>query len=281
VGTALTSLGPDPEAYRWTFNLQNQRDADDYGPLIDLCQTFGFSDAAFLADAPTVIDVEQWLAGFAFASLAGAMDNYGGDGAQHNARFWRRPSDGLFLYFPHDLDFFGSTAMSVVGNGDLERLLADRSWHRIYYERLYDTAARGFDLGRLDRACDELGALLPEQDFVGHCAAMSDRAAWVLLDSPESVTQTYVPVAFEITTNGGADFETALPDVVLEGTGWIDMHALWWSGSAAPLAVTWVDRDTWQVTVPLGLGANLVELTATDLGGNEVGADAIVVTYAP
>src|SRR5688572_30875373 len=48
--------------------------------------------------------------------FAGAMDNYGGDGAQHNARFWLRPEDQLFLYFPHDLDYFGSTTMAVIGN---------------------------------------------------------------------------------------------------------------------------------------------------------------------
>jgi hypothetical protein len=66
---------------------------------------------------------------------------------------------------------------------------------------------------------------------------------------------------------------------VLEGDGWIDVRDLWWGG--APLAVTWLDRDTWQVTVPLAVGANAIDLTATDLGGREVGADIIVVTYAP
>ena len=279
VGAALTNMGPDPEAYRWTFPLQSQRDADDYGPLVDLCQTFGSSDAVFLADAPTVIDVDQWLGGFAFASLAAAVDNYGGDGAQHNARFWLRPDDGLFLYFPHDLDFFGSSSMSVIGNNDLQRLLADRTWHRSYYEQLYDTAARGFDPVRLDRICGEVGALLPDQDFAGHCATMKARAAWVLSGSGDAVVRAYPRVDFAVTTNGGADFTTASPDVVLQGDGWIDVHEVWWSGS--PLALTWVDADTWQVTVPLAIGVNAIDLTATDLAGDEVGADTIAVSYVP
>ncbi len=171
--------------------------------------------------------------------------------------------------------------MSVVGNNDLGRLLADRTWHRAYYQRLYDTGARGFDSWRLDRICAEVGALLPDQDFPGHCAAMEARAAWVLTDSSEAVLRAYRPTVFAITTNGGADFETSSADVVLEGDGWIDVRDLWWSGSPAPLLVTWLDGDTWQVTVPLALGANVLDLVATDLAGDEVGAATIEVTYAP
>ena len=96
-----------------------------------------------------------------------------------------------------------------------------------------------------------------------------------------AVLLAYPPVDFAVTTNGGADFATASPDVVLEGDGWIDVHDVWWGGSLAPLAVTWMDADTWQVTVPLAIGVNAIDLTATDLAGDEVGTDTIAVSYAP
>lgn len=53
------------------------------------------------------------------------------------------------------------------------------------------------------------------------------------------------------------------------------------SGSPDPLPVTWLDGDSWQVTVPLAPGFNGIDLTATDLAGDPVGADAIGVTLPP
>jgi hypothetical protein len=281
VGTALTDLGPDPEAWRWTFAPQNERERDDLGPMIRLGRTFAQPDPAFAATVDGVIDVDQWLRGFAFATMAGAVDNYGGDGAQHNARFYARPDDGRVLYFPHDLDFFGWSGMPVVGNGDLQRLIADPGRRRTYYQHLFDVIDRGFDPAALAADCAQIGALLPAQAFAGHCGEMQARADWVLSGAPDAVLRTYPVVPFAITTNGGADVETTDPDVVLTGDGWVDVRDVWWSGAAAPLAVTWLDADSWRVTVPLALGFTAVDLTATDLAGRVVGADTIGVTVSP
>jgi hypothetical protein len=281
VGTPLTDLGPDPEAWRWTFPLQNNEDRDDYQPVMQLGRTFALPDGAFAATADTVLDVDQWLRAFAFATLAGAVDNYGGDGAQHNARFYQRPDDQRLLYFPHDLDFFGYSAQPVVGNADLARLITQPAWRRLYYQHLFDLVDRGFDPAALDASCAQVGALLPAQDFDGNCREMQSRADWVLTGAPDAVLQRYPVVTFAITTNGGADFETTAAEVVLEGDGWIDARDLWWSGSPDPLDVTWLGDVTWQVTLPLAPGLNVLDLTATDLAGNVVGADGIEVTATP
>ncbi|MCB9690093.1 MAG: lamin tail domain-containing protein [Alphaproteobacteria bacterium] len=281
VGTPLTDLGPDPEAWRWTFELQNHEDRDDHEPIMRLGRTFALADPAFSLALDNVIDVDQWLRGFAFATMAGAVDNYGGDGAQHNARFYRRPDDGRMLYFPHDLDFFGSTTMPVFGNADLRRITADPLWRRTYYQHLFDLVDRGFLPAALDADCAEVGALLPAQDFAGNCAQMHARADWVLSGSPDAVLRRYPVVPFAITTNGGVGFSTASAAATLEGDGWIDVRELWWSGSPDPLEVTWLDDRTWQVTVPLLLGPNPVDLTAVDLAGQVVGTDTLVVTRVP
>jgi hypothetical protein len=278
VGTSLTDLGDDREAYRWNFLLQNNEREDDYDRLIALDQTFGLSGPEFLVAADGVIDVDQWLRAFAFATLSGAIDNYGGDGSQHNARFYVRPEDQKVLYFPHDLDFYGSASMSVVGNGDLARLLADPANERSYYGHLQDIVARAYNPDYLARWCDQLGDLLPGQDFVGNCQFIADRADWVMYGSPDAVMTRYPQLDFSITTGGGADFSVASTEVVLEGEAWVDVRHIALDGAAEPLELTWVDDRNWQVTVPLEDGPNDVTLVATDLQGAVVGTDSIVVT---
>ncbi|MFZ5480782.1 MAG: lamin tail domain-containing protein, partial [Myxococcota bacterium] len=273
VGTSLTDLGDDPEAYRWTFLIQNNEREDDYDGILALCRTVGGD--GFVAEADAVIDVEQWLRAFAFATLAGAVDNYGGDGAQHNARFYVRPEDGRVLYFPHDLDFFGGSTMAVVGNGDLARLLDDPDYARSYYGHLQDVVARAYDADSLAPWCAQL-ADLTGQDFDSHCQFVADRAEWVMNGSPDAVTARYPRVDFRITTNGGGDLAVDTSEIALEGEGWIDVRSIALGG--VPLAVTWLDDATWRVTVPLDPGTNDVTLVAGDLHGEVVGTDTITVT---
>ncbi|MES2640262.1 MAG: lamin tail domain-containing protein [Myxococcota bacterium] len=276
IGTPITDLGDDPEAYRWNFLIQNNEREDDYDRLLDLGQTFALSGPEFLAQAAEVIDVEQWLRAFAFATLSGAIDNYGGDGSQHNARFYVRPEDQRVLYFPHDLDFYGSASMAVVGNGDLARLLEDPANQRSYYGHLQDIVGRAYNGAYLAPWCDQLGALLPAQDMAGNCQFIADRADWVMYGAPDAVMALYPSLDFRVTTEGGADFSIASTEVVLEGEAWLDVRQVTLDGVS--LELTWVDDSNWQVTVPLVAGPNAVSLVATDLRGAIVGTDSIVVT---
>ena len=278
VGTPLTDLGDDREAYRWNFLIKNNEREDDYDRLMELCRLFGLSGADFLDLAGEVIDVEQWLRAFAFATLAGAVDQYGGSGSQHNAQFYVRPEDQRVLYFPHDLDFFGGAQMPVVGNGDLARLLEEPTWRRSYYDHLRDIIEQTYNGDHMARWCDQLGALLPEQDFEGNCHFIELRAEWVLNGSPEAVSAVYPPLDFTITTQGGADFSVDAAEVPLEGQAWIDVRGITLADSAEPLDVAWIDDLTWEVVVPLQDGPNDLTLVATDLRGAVVGTDSIFVT---
>ena len=278
IGTALTDLGDDKEAYRWNFLIKNNEREDDYDELIELCRTFGLSGAELLEQADGVIDVEQWLRAFAFATLSGATDQYGGAGSQHNAQFYLRPDDGRFLFFPHDLDYFGSSSMAVVGNSDLARLIEDPIHRRSYYGHLQDIIARAYNADYLAPWCDQLGALLPGQDFEANCQFIDDRVDWVLYGSSDAVMARFPSVDFHITTGGGADLVVATPEVSLQGEAWIDVREIALAGAAEPLEITWLDETTWQVTVPLEDGRNEVTLVASDLQGELVGTDSMVVT---
>jgi hypothetical protein len=65
---------------------------------------------------------------------------------------------------------------------------------------------------------------------------------------------------------------------MLLGDGWVDVREIRLNGSPESLVVTWTDADSWQITVPLAAGANLVTLTAHDARGIQVGTDSITIT---
>ncbi len=278
IGTSLTDLGGDKEAYRWNFLIKNNEREDDYDDLIALCRAMGLSGSAFLDAVEEVIDVEQWLRAFAFATLSGATDQYGGAGSQHNAQFYLRPEDGRMLFFPHDLDYFGSSSMAVVGNSDLSQLLEEPAYRRSYYGHLQDIIARAYNLEYLTPWCDQLDALLTGQDFDASCQFIDDRVDWVLHGSSESVMARFPSVDFRITTGGGADLEVATAEVTLEGQAWVDVRQIALDGEAEPLGISWMDETTWRVTVPLESGPNELTLLATDLQGGLVGTATIIVT---
>ncbi len=278
IGTSLRDLGEDEESYRYNFIAKNNQREDDYDGLMDLCRAMGLSTPELLEVAPAVIDVEQWLRAFAFATLSGATDQYGGAGSQHNAQFYQRPEDGLWLYFPHDLDYFGSSSMAVVNNSDLGQLLEDPANARSYYGHLQDIIQRAYHTDYLGPWCDQLGALLPGQSFSSHCQFIDTRADWVMYGSSEAVMTRYPSVGFRITTGGGGEIEVESAEVTLEGSAWIDVRAVALEGQTEPLDLAWLDGTTWQLTVPLEAGPNDVVLVATDLHGEVVGTDTIVVT---
>ena len=281
IGVDLVDLGEDPEDYRWNFLIKRNAAFDDYDGMIRTCQTLGLSGAALLDGADDVIDVDQWLRGFAFATVSGATDQYGGAGSQHNAQFYWRPSDQRMLFFPHDLDYFGSASMSVVGNSDLASLLAEPAWLRSYYGHLDDILGRSYSADYLGPWCDQLGELLPGQDFDSHCRFVDDRASWIRDDASDSVSARFPWRAFAITTGGGSDLTVATDTVLLEGQAWIDVRQIALQGAQEPLALTWVDETTWRVVVALDQGTNDVVLVATGLQGEPVGTDEVLVTYAP
>jgi len=268
VGVDLRDLGDDEEAYRQTFLVKNARWRDDYRGFIRFARAMGQRGPAFDDAIADVIDVDQWLRALAFASLSGAIDNYA-SGAQHNADFFVRPSDGRVLYFPHDLDFLGSSRGTLVASPDLARLIAVPARARAYYGHLHDLVTTSFNGRYLAPWSDQLGRLLPGQDFAGHLAYIADRAAYAA-----GVVDNAVPrVFFRLTTT---DRTVDAASVTLDGVGWVDLDRVTRDGT--PLALTWISTTAWQATVALGCGANPITLAALDRHGASLGTGAVVVT---
>ncbi|MCK6573332.1 lamin tail domain-containing protein [Myxococcota bacterium] len=278
VGTPVRDLGPDAEAWRDTFMRKNHRDRDDVEGLRALGQLFGGGAGPdLLTAAEAVLDVDQWLQAHAFANLAGGIDHYA-TGAQHNAHFYRRPSDGRFLYFPHDMDFFpGDPTMPVVGSADLARLLTVPAFERRYYGHLRHILDTAHTEAFLSGFCEHLGVLLPDQPFAAHCGFMFARARFMEWDAPNALSVLFPPTPFEITTNAGADFVHVGETLTVEGRAGLEAFVIRRLGEEAPAPVFWRDRITWAIDVPLEPGLNGLSFEALDARGESIAFDTLVV----
>lgn len=274
----IGDLGDDREAYRWSYLLKSNRWRDDYRGLITFCQAFGQTGEDFDAKVDGVIDVDEWLRGFAFAILSGAVDNYA-TGFGHNANFYVRPADGRVLYFPYDLDLYsGSPEDPLVGNSDLAKLIASPARARLYYGHLYDIITTAYNRDTLTHWSDQLGSLLPGQDFAAHLQFAVERADWALNRAPDAVLTQIPRVDFAITTNDGSPLTVEGPTVTLDGAGWIDVHVVRGPDPNAPLTLSWPSETSWQATLELACGPNEIELEAFDRHGRSVGSDALAIT---
>ncbi|MSP91201.1 MAG: hypothetical protein EXR79_05295 [Myxococcales bacterium] len=278
VGIPIKDLGSDKEAYRLPFILKSNRWQDDYQGLMAFAKAFGTTGAQFNAVVAGVIDVDQWLRSFAFATLSGAVDNYG-VGDAHNGNFYVRPTDKRVLYLPHDLDFYGGSPHSkLIGGADLAKLVATPARLRTYYGHLHDIVATAYNASYLAWWSDHLGKLLPAQDFAGHLKFVAARAEWVMNGAPNAIVKAIPKVAFEVTTNAGAPVTVAAPEAVLDGVGWIDVHDVRVGKPAKALALDWIGQTAWRAPVALACGGNAIELKAFDRHGVAVGAGKIGIT---
>ena len=277
VGTSLTSLGDRSDDYRYNFLIKNNRGRDDFSGIIAMSKAFDLAAPLFEPEIRRVIDVDQWLSSFALMALAGAVDQYG-DGAQHNAQLYQRPSDGRMLLFPHDLDFIVGPYGAVVASREHFRLLELPGAQRTYYAKLQGLIEDVYNETTMARSNARLAALLPNQPFESYLDFLMERANFVMNDASDGILATVPMQPFAITTNAGADFSSASSTVVLEGVGWLDVASIRIAGRTTPLAVSWLDSAHWQLTLVLPLGAQALEFEAVNRHGVVVGGDAVTVT---
>ncbi len=272
VGTDLTDLGTDKENYRWPFLIKNNEDVDDYSRMIAMARHFATSGGVFADGLDAVIDVDQWLRALAYSCCSGAGDSFFANG-NHNGQFYARP-DGRVLYFPHDMDYSYAVTRGIFENTELQRLTQDPARMRAYLGHLHDICTTVFNESYMAAWAAHYGALLPGEPFPSHLSYIDARSDYIL----GSINSTIAPLAFAITTNGGADFQTSATPVTLAGQGWVNVRAIRLAGSPVPLETTWTGTASWRVAVPLAAGPNTITLEALDFSGAVVGSDSITVT---
>lgn len=268
---AIQGFGDDKEDYRWHCLITSKRQRDDYSDIIPFLKTMSLSSSALEFAAPEVMDVDSILRTLAYQSLVGPGDSTFTGGVDHNFRLYARP-DGKVMYLPWDWDsaFQRSTSAALVGGGNLSKLVNRPANLRRYYSHLQNIIAKSFNRSYMSDWTSHYGAL-GGQNFSGRLNYINARANYVLGQLPAQVP-------FEITTNGGNNFSVFTSNIALSGNGWFDVGEIRASVDGEPLEVSWVDSDSWEVTLPLGIGQNAIRLIAFDRVGQEVGSDSVTVT---
>jgi hypothetical protein len=266
------NMGTDPESYRWNFLIKNNREEDDFTQLIPFLQTMSLTGAAFNDTIDDFIDVDQWLRGFALATVSGAGDNFG-QNDRHNAQFYIRPDDGRVLYFPHDLDAFLSTTRPIAGSSELNKLIAVPTRAHMYYGHVYDMLQTTYNSAYMSHWTNQIGQLLPAQNFAGHLNFISQRNSFLL----GQINNVANPTNFTLTTNSPLDVGNNIVANV-SGRGWVDVREIRLAGSSQPLDVTWTTTTNWQLPLTVGQGTNTYTLEAYDFQGVLIDTVTIDIT---
>jgi len=285
----LADLGADGEQYRHGFRWLNNFSRNDNARFVQLCRAMSLpvgnaaQQLTFEQTIEPLMDVDGWMRTFAMMSLFGIGDVYSqppGTVANisnpHNLNFYMPPTpDGKIAAIPWDWNFVFSLAATAPLSGDknIQKVIARPRFRRLFLGHLKDLTDASFNAAYMTPWLTHYGSVTGE-NYTGYATNITNRRNYVLTQ----INAQIPPVAFSITTNGGADFSAAGAGAVLEGDGWVDVRTIHLNGSPDSLPVTWLDQNSWRLTVPLGLGANTITLTALNGRGAPVGTDSVVIT---
>lgn len=262
----------DKERYRWHWLLKNNRDQDDFSPIIRMLSAMGQTGNRYRRDTDQLLDVDQWLRAFAIQVLFGIADNYA-SGSQHNAMFYQRPSDGKMLYFPWDMDFtfVRGASSSLIPNADLERLIAaSGSNRRNYYRHLWELTQTTFNPEYLEEWTKHYSCFLPNENLTRFDSYIRQRRNFALSE----ITRAVPPEPFRISTRNETNVNETSTDI--EGYGWLDVSEIQFAdGGTIPLK--WIGWNRWQAKIPVSPGLNQIEIEALDRWGKRIGSDTVVI----
>ncbi len=101
IGATFAYLGPDKAAYKRVWEKQTNEDADDWSDLIDFCKLLNETPVSSLeATMAARMDIDSFLTAMALDNATGNLDGY--VGMAQNFNFYRRPSDGRWVWMPWD-----------------------------------------------------------------------------------------------------------------------------------------------------------------------------------
>jgi len=270
----ITDLGDDKELYRWPLKINRSRAKDDYSHLIEMAKVFALTGPELEKRVPEVIDVDEWMRHFALMTLCGIGDIYS-FGAPHNLNLYARPSDGEIEAMPWDWDFtFERPSTSALsGDQNIGKIIALPAYTRLFYAHLYDLIQTVYNREYMSYWIDHYGQVAGE-DYSAYLSYIGERGAFALGQLP-------APIPFSIDTGGRRSLSVDGDTAVITGTAWFNVRWIYLEGSDEPLDVSWLDGQTWQVTLPLDPAANVLTFTAYDFRGNPVATQSVAIARTP
>ena len=266
-GTSVQNLGDDPEKYRWFYLKKNNREANNFEPIMNYAKLFSKSNSDFEAEVENVVHVDHWLRGMSYAVLSGAGDNAGA-GSQHNGMYYAFPDDRV-MFLPHDMDFAFDANRSITANPECRRLTQNESRKRIYYGHLHDIISTTYNNNYMSKWVNHLRTFDPRQNWSNHLNYINNRSRNVL-----SQLRSIPEVNFSIQS---PNTQTVNNTAEIEGKGWINVREIRIKESAVSLPIKWTDSNTWTTSLPVSPGRNSFILEALDYSGEVVGSDNVTI----
>ena len=267
-GTSVRNLGDDPEKYRWFFLKKNNKEANNYEPIMNYAKLFSRSGSDFEREVENVVNVDAWFRGMAYAVLSGAGDNAGA-GSQHNGMYYAFP-DGRVMFLPHDMDFAFSSSRSITANPECSKLAQNETRRRIYYGHLQDIITTTYNRSYMSKWTDHLKKLDPSQNWNGHLSYINSRSSNVL-----SQLRSIPEIQFSISSP--STIETQKNVVEINGKGWVNVRGVRIKGSDENLPLKWSDENTWQLSLPAAPGRQKFDLEAINFSGQVIGNDSVTI----
>ena len=272
--------------YRWIFQRRpNDGTANNFTNIYDLVTAANATGAGYIPNLLNLADIEQWMRCEVYDRAMGNWDAWGYNVGQ-NMFIYKQPGQRWVL-LPWDIDFtFGrgdGATTGLWGTGIepvLQRMYDTPAFTRMLWRAYVDIVNGPFLSANYSPQIDARRKVLVQNGLGG----LTDPAAvktWI--DQRRNYILSQLNAAdvagLTITSNGGNNYTSATPTTTLTGRAAFAAATIEING--VPYPVTWTDRNTFQITVPLTQATNVLTLTGRDLRGNLVPGvtDAITVTY--
>lgn len=292
----LTWQGPDKEKYRWNWEFRTNEKRDDYTGFLEFVYFMDpttTGNAVFDAEAESVLDVDEWMKVLSVRFLVDDWDTLGysrgknaylyhpyhdGDGTPEDP-----PRVGKWALIAYDSDLtFSNANAPIISTMDrsIYRMLTRPQFARRYYAYYHELIYGPFSREQIDPFLDRnYAALAGESGIPSSPDGMKN-----FITNRIPVVRSLIPsvAKFDITTNGGNDFEVDADQVTLEGTAPYTALTMTVSVNGGPEEVfvpTWLDVRTWRATFPLKTAQNQLVVKGLGLRGNVVGTDSIMITW--
>ena len=262
IGTDFTDLG-DKEQYRSPFDIRSSNRRDDYEGLMALCRTMALPQAQFDARIANVLNVDQALRMVAMEILCGIQDTYISSGSSfpHNLRLITFPDGDPAELLAWDMDFVmgaaNNSSIFLTTGVNLGKLMNNPATRRLYLHHVNDILQTSFNTDYMNPWLTHYAGVVGQ--------SYSAASAYIAARRTYALTQLPAQVPFAITSNGGNGFTVNTNQVVLAGTGWIDVREIEVNG--VPYALSWTTMTNWSMTVPLASGTNLLAFQGIDRSG--------------
>ena len=198
--------GINPDAYRTSYLKQTNVEQDGWSELINLCAMLtNTPDASLSTVLPTVIDIDQWVRFFAVHALISTQESGIASNRGDDYFLYRRPSDGLFVLLPWDLDDSfrqPTTRLFQPSLFQIRRILTHPDYTTAFYGHLARLGRSHFSPERVAKLIGRVAGLFPAADIDTDLIFVRDRLAfvdsWLSLGLPaDSSTEAIVTAGDE------------------------------------------------------------------------------------